>query len=334
MKILQQRPLLPSADKIEPYLRRIDENRYYSNSGPLVLEFEKRLSGKFGAPCITTISCTSGLTACLLALNLPERSFVACPSWTFVATAAAIVAAGHIPYFVDVSNSWIANFNRNIKISASIIVSPFGCPVDITTCDFLAEDSGCKIIIDAAAGFDSASAGKCPVVVSTHATKTFGTGEGGFVMCRDEDLLASIRSICNFGLPSVGYAGINGKMSEYAAAVGLAELDGWEAKRMKWLGVKSAYMEAFADYETPVFDLRWASNVFPICVPNAAQVVERMGMGRTWTPVHRMKAYEKYPRTSMEVTDKIAETTLLLPFSIDQTNEEIAYIKERLVEAL
>lgn len=332
MNILQQRPLLASASRIAPYLKRLDENRYYSNVGPLVLEFEKRLSEKFQTPCVTTSSATTGITACLLALNLPKGSLVACPSWTFVATAAAIISAGHIPYFVDADKkTWLMGTLPK-HISAAVFVLPFGSPVDFTLLDEYSDKV--SIIIDAAAGFDSVRSCKCPVVISTHATKTFGTGEGGIVLSPDESFLKAIRTISNFGLPDVKRIGINAKMSEYAAAVGLSELDWWEAKRVLWLGVKELYMETFAEFKSPIFDSRWASNVFPVTVTNASKVIERMGMGRLWTPVHKMYAYADYPRTVMTGTDELAETILLLPFSIDQTREEIAYIKTKLMEAL
>lgn len=334
MNILQQRPLLASAERIAPYLKRIDETRYYSNVGHLVKEFEQRISEKFKTPCVTTSSATTGITACLLAFNLPKGSLIACPSWTFVATAAAIIAASHVPYFVDVySDDWIpVALPRHV--SAAVIVSPFGIPVNTTALDTLSESSGIPIIIDAAAGFDSVKPGKCPVVISTHATKTFGTGEGGIVLSPDQGFLDKVRTISNFGLPEVKKVGLNAKMSEFSAAVGLAELDWWAVKRMLWLGVKELYMETFAGFTSPVFDISWASNVFPITVPNAAHALVRMGMGRAWNPVHRMPAYSDYPRTAMHVTDKLARTTLLLPFSIDQTREEVAYIKGKLCASL
>lgn len=334
MNIMQQRPLLAAAQRIVPYLKRIDENRYYSNVGPLAMEFEKRLSEKFKAPCVTTSSATSGITACLVILNLKKGSFVACPSWTFVATAAAIVAAGHVPYFCDTNEiTWEMEMSGKAKPSALVVVSPFGKPLS-PNWERLHEACGIPIIIDAAAGFDSVKVGKCPVVISTHATKVFGTGEGGIVLSPDKKFLDKVRTISNFGLPSVERMGINAKMSEYAAAVGLAELDWWEVKRALWLGVKEYYMETFAEFESPIFSTDWASNVFPITVPNAHKVVEKIGMGRTWKPVHNMPAYANYPRTDMTDTNKLADTTLLLPFSIDQTKEEIEFIKNKLMGAL
>lgn len=342
MKIALQRPLLPSADKILPYLRRIDAARYYSNVGPLVLEFEKRLAEIFGTNVVTTSSATSALTACLLTLNLPNGSFVATPSWSFVATAASIVAAGHIPYFTDIDpRTWITPYEKPHFMTAMLPVCPFGVPINVDAWDDYAEVTGVPVVIDAAAGFDTFSSlspvGKCPVVISTHATKVFGTGEGGIILSPHQD----VRSICNFGLSGCDLPGINAKMSEYHAAVGLASLDEWEEKRLRWLGVKHAYMEAFRNItrDTPIMDVRYASNVFPIRLSESVgPVIEKMNAAgvpcRSWTPVHRMKVYADYPRTAMPVTDALADTVMLLPFSIDQTSEEIDFIREKLVESM
>ena len=100
------RPLLPTSDKLVPYLRRLDESRTYSNFGELNAEYQERLGELFCAPCVTGSSATSLITATLMAYDLPKGSLVAMPSWTFPATAAAVVGAGHVPYFCDVDEEW------------------------------------------------------------------------------------------------------------------------------------------------------------------------------------------------------------------------------------
>ncbi len=88
---------------------------------------------------------------------------------------------------------------------------------------------------------------KTPVVLSLHATKVFGVGEGGVVLCRDAELVKACKRDLNFGFLGDRVAhtnGVNGKMSEYHAAVGLAELDGWPDKRTAFLRVTQAYANA------------------------------------------------------------------------------------------
>jgi dTDP-4-amino-4,6-dideoxygalactose transaminase len=292
------KPILPLADKILPYLKRIDEARYYSNFGELNAEYQNRLGELFGAPVVTGSSATSLITATLMSYDFPKGSTIAMPSWTFPATAAAVVSAGYVPYFMDVvSHTGILNNHTwPAKVKAMIVVAPLGAPVPIGYWDDFATEFKTPVVIDAAAGFDTFSTlrqpGNNPVVISTHATKVFGTGEGGFVSCHDTALLEKVRRITNFGLSpdrSIEYSGLNAKFDEYHAAIGLAELDGWPEKRHR-------YLEATAEH-----GLDYA----------VAQVGVMGGKeGRKGVyGCHIHKAYGIYPRTEMPVTDDLIENT-------------------------
>ena len=93
----------------------------------------------------------------------------------------------------------------------------------------------------------SGTLGSLPVMVSLHATKVFGVGEGGLILCRDSELLRRCGRALNFGFDGSRDAlttGFNGKMSEYHAAVGLAALDGWPQTRAAFLAVGEAYRQA------------------------------------------------------------------------------------------
>jgi dTDP-4-amino-4,6-dideoxygalactose transaminase len=295
------KPLLPTFDKLEPYLKRIDENRYYTNVGPLCLEYEKRLEGLFGAPCITGSSATSLLTATLMAYDLPRNSLVAMPSYTFPATAAAVVSAGLVPYFCDVNENGIMESYYD-KTKAIIIVAAFGYPVDFSTWELLHNTLRIPVIIDAAAGFDAFSTVckpvKCPVVISTHATKTFSTAEGGFVTCHDQPLLEKIRRITNFGLSPerrIEYTGLNAKFSEYHAAVGLASLDEWPEKRLKLLHAVKPYGLDYAITQIPV---------------RGQGVKGRYGC-------HFHDAYKNYPRTDLPITEVLIKNVGTVMIGID-----------------
>lgn len=340
MKIPYQRPLLPTADKIKPYLDRIDSNRYYSNVGPLVLEFEQRLAKLFGAPCVTASSATSALTACLLALDLPKGSFIACPSWTFVATPASIVAAGHIPYFVDVNRN--GELNTTKHCSAAVVVSPFGAPLDMQLWN--AVSSTLPVIIDAAAGFDAFSTickptGNIPVVISTHATKTMGTGEGGFMACKDEPFLKKVRNILNFGMNEkreIETCGLNGKMSEYHAAVGLAGLDEWPDKRKQWIQKKLWYGDDFMSDHIA----QSAIKAFTIPIKTSAKsIVEKLQAQGIEAKhglygCHTKDAFKNYPRTKLPITEDLIDKTVYLPFSVDMTEGEIQHVLKSFREIL
>ncbi len=295
------KPLLPSADRLMPYLKRIDEERYYTNFGPLCLEYESRLADLFGAPCITGSSATSLLTATLMAYDLPKGSFVAMPSWTFPATAAAVVSAGLVPYFFDcLGNGYAPLADAPSCVSAFLIVASFGGPIG--NMDGMTYFTDKPIIIDAAAGFDTFSTickpREIPIVISTHATKVFGTGEGGFVTCNDSALLEKIRRITNFGLTPdrrIEYTGLNAKFSEYHAAVGLAELDGWSSKRKLLLEKTRKYGIDYAITQVPV-----------------------RGEGRKGIyGCHNHAAYADYPRTSLPVTNDLIENVGVVTVGIE-----------------
>lgn len=251
------RPLLPTAAEILPWLHRIDAARVYSNWGPLNSLFEQRLSERFGAHAVTVASGTAGLVCSLLAV-CEERPHGLCllPSWTFVATAHAAAAAGLVPCFLDPDEaSWAitpegveqavdgllsrrcAPFRR---VSAVLVVAPFGRPIDVGSWDDFSARTGIPVVIDAAAAVDGLKVGRSPVVVSLHATKCLGIGEGGFVATRDGDLARRIKRAANFGFFGSRRAevpAINGKLSEYHAAVGLAALQAWPEQRERFLAV-------------------------------------------------------------------------------------------------
>ena len=211
------------------------------------------------------------------------------------------------------------------------------------------------MFIDAAAGFDTIkSSGTTLTVVSTHATKVFGTGEGGLVLSTYLPMIERIKCIINFGYTperDAFFIGLNAKMSEYHAAVGLAELDGWPEKREKWLAVKDYYEGLFADFDSPVSgkvlgadgapERGWASSQFPIVLDRpVVKVMERLGVlgiptRRVWGEgVHRLKAYEHFPRTELPVTEKLAGRTLFLPMACDMTRAEQELVAQKVEEAL
>src|SRR5262249_19336682 len=132
-------------------------------------------------------------------------------------------------------------------VGAVMPVAPFGRPIDGARWDAFRADTGVPVVIDAAAGFDSLIPGPTPAVVSLHATKVLGTGEGGFVVSTDAALVRRVRIASNFGIDpnrqSV-IAATNAKMSEYHAAVGHAALDEWSGTRSEWTAVAGAYRNA------------------------------------------------------------------------------------------
>ena len=123
-----------------------------------------------------------------------------------------------------------------------------------TGCDFRSR-TGIPVIMDAAAGFDTAVLSPIPTIVSLHATKALGCGEGGFVMSTDKELISRITGRSNFGFMSRREAmsvGTNAKMSEYHAAVGLSALDEWPKTRATLMKIAKNYRTRLSRSSIPL----------------------------------------------------------------------------------
>ena len=354
------RPLLPSAEKLLPYLRRIDESRYYSNYGPLSLELESRLTELLQLPA-GGLTCTSSGTVALIGAILGaagparhERRLALIPSFTFIATATAVERCGYQPYLVDVDDeSWMLDPDRLRdhpqlgRVGLVIPVAPFGRPVPQLGWKQFRAATGISVVIDGAASFaglagtGTAFLGDIPVALSFHATKAFATGEGGAVATTDVALARRVGQALNFGVDAARncvMASTNGKMSEYHAAVGLAELDEWPQKLGALRRVAERYrtlLEA-ADLGARIF-------VAPDVAPNyslfrcrdvdeATATIGRLqgaGIGtRLWygRGLGRQTYYLDLARDELAVTEHIASCLLGLPVAPDLRDADIAEV--------
>lgn len=345
------KPRLPFADEILPYLRRIDQSRWYSNGGPLVQEFEARLAPHAGDGAVATVAnATVGLTLALLTYDLPPGSLCMVPAWTFAATAHAIELAGLVPWIVDVdAESWALEPDAARQllseapgpVSAIMPVSPFGHPIDFAAWSSFRNETGVAVVIDAAAMFDTIQTGSVPAVVSLHATKVLGVGEGGFVVVNDPGFIQELQKRANFGFWGSREAtapSFNGKLSEYGAAVGLAALDTWKATRADFARVAAAYRDGFAEQSKVLlqegFGERWVSSTVIVAVEDAgaeavgrALAAQRIGTRRWWGGgLHRHGAFAKFPRGKTDRTEKLADNVIGLPCWRDLPNDKIEQI--------
>ena len=182
-------PDLPGAEAILPFLREIDAARWYTNFGPLAARFERQAALLAGGDqplhCVAAASGTLALECALRALELPTRSRVLVPAFTFPATALAVLNAGHVPVLADVDReSWtltpaLAETQLvQAKCVAVVPLAALGCPVDVAGFDLLAAARGIAVVVDGAGAFGLQSVGAAPVAFSLHATKPLGIGEG------------------------------------------------------------------------------------------------------------------------------------------------------------
>jgi dTDP-4-amino-4,6-dideoxygalactose transaminase len=353
------RPKLPDADALLPYLRQIDTNRWYSNFGPLVLAFELALAKRanIGVENLTTVTNgTLALTLALQTFKIPAGALCLMPSWTFTATPAAAQMAGLTPYFMDVDAhtqaldpEYVRAQLPSIKgaVGAIIVVAPFGAPVDTLAWDRFSDETGIPVIIDAAAAFDAVISGlmpigQSPIMVSLHATKALGIGEGALLLSRNEEWIATARMMSNFGFDLSRKSQercMNAKISEYAAAVGLAALDSWDARRAAWARVRDYYTQHLHGMELWL-DKNWVSSTCNVITSfNASDLVEALAANgietrRWWSGgCHTHPAYKALPcHEELVNTKRFGQSTLGLPCSIDMSTADLARICETLLQ--
>jgi dTDP-4-amino-4,6-dideoxygalactose transaminase len=345
------KPRLPSAEAILPYLRQIDASRWYSNGGPLNAMLQERLQSHTGARHVVCgANGTLGLALALLAQGVRRTSLCLVPAWTFAASAHAAMLAGLVPWLVDVDPKTHQLTPGAVKallpkapgpVGAVMPVMPFGSPMDAAAWDAFKAETGLAVVIDAAAGFDTVRASHVPTVVSLHATKVLGIGEGCLVASNDTALIERVVQLANFGFWNTREAlvpALNAKLSEYGAAVGLAAIADWPRTRADFVRVGNDYRRllpqaAGVEVQTG-FAQAWIASTVMVSLPagTMAQTLAALseagiGVRRWWGGgLHRHAAFATCPRTALPITDLLVETQLGLPCWPDLPDEQIGYI--------
>jgi dTDP-4-amino-4,6-dideoxygalactose transaminase len=359
------RPALPTVDKFSSYIAEIDQNRWYTNHGPLVERFEMGLARHFGVTAgqiVTSSNATVALSQTLRSFDIRPGSLCVMPSWTFAATAAAALWAGMEPYFLDVeAESWLITPER-IKalakkraIGAVIVVSAFGAPLDVKPWDEFTRETGIPVVIDAAAGFDSFTRQRIgevstPIAISLHATKVSGIGEGAAVIASDTKFISKIRAYGNFGFMGTREAlvpGFNAKMTEYSAAIGLAMLNEWPVRRAEWQLLTdhfAALVKTIPNLQcAPGFGEGWISSYGLIQLPAdlsaedfSGKLHERGIETRQWwgKGCHLQEAYCGYGHDHLRITDVLTRRVLGLPFWLGLQKTELEEIFSELTDLM
>ena len=237
-RITVTRPSLPPFDEFLPYLREIWDSGVITNNGPNHRRFEAELAEYLGVPYVSLFTNgTLALVAALQALRITGE--VITTPYTFVATSHALLWNELTPVFVDIDpktfNLDAAQVEKAItpKTSAIVPVHCYGRPCDVQGIESIADNYGLKVIYDAAHAFGVKLDGASVLnhgdlsILSFHATKVFNTFEGGAIISQDAKTKQRIDYLKNFGFAgetTVVAPGINGKMSEFGAALGLLQL--------------------------------------------------------------------------------------------------------------
>jgi len=355
------RTKLPRAQNLLPYLEMIDNSHIYSNYGPLVEELTHRLADYLGLEPDSVVLLSNATVAIEGAIinstnqekldkniDLGKEEIWYVPSFTFPATVHALLSSGKECAFTDIDDEW----NTIPSSEFGIEVLQFG---DTYIGGKANNKSNPQIyerkIIDAAGSFDACSniASKLNMrdglVISFHATKTFSTGEGGLFASKDKDWVQRVRQWSNFGLwgsREAKIAGTNAKMSEYAAAVGLAFFDEWVEYREKLRGIKHKAQNISASFElncSPSFKTEFISNYWVIELNDLEQKskfvehMESMGIEtREWWAkgCHSMPAFRSVKCGELTKTSDLVKKVVGLPMGIHLKNEDFTEIEKAL----
>lgn len=251
-------PFLPPLEEFVPYLQQIWANKILTNGGPFHQQLEDELCRYLGVKHISLFTnATIALVTALQSLRISGE--VITTPYSFVATSHSLLWNGIKPVFVDIDPVTL-NLNA-AKIEAAITpettailpVHCYGHPCDVEAIQRVADDYNLKVIYDAAHAFGVQDGSGSVLrhgdlsVLSFHATKVFNTFEGGAIISPDEKTKIRIDQLKNFGHvgeTTVVAAGINGKMSEFNAALGLLQLQYIDSSISHRKNIDQAYRQA------------------------------------------------------------------------------------------
>jgi len=252
-------PLLPPLEEFIPYLEQIWASKRLSNCGPFHHQLEAELAAYLGVEHLSLFA--NGTIALLTALQaLRIGGEVITTPYTFVATAHSLLWNNIKPVFVDIDPDTCNLDPQRIEeaitpaTTAILPVHCYGIPCDVERIQGIADTYGLKVIYDAAHAFGVKLNGQSILrhgdlaILSFHATKIFNTFEGGAIVCPDAKIKQRIDYLKNFGFANevtVVAPGINGKMNEVSAAMGLLQLKHIDRALATRAAIYQRYRQAF-----------------------------------------------------------------------------------------
>jgi dTDP-4-amino-4,6-dideoxygalactose transaminase len=253
-------PYLPPLEEVLPYLEEIWDSKVLTNGGQFHQRFETALRGRLGVPEISLFSNATIALVCALQ-ELRITGDVITTPYSFVATSHSLIWNGIRPIFVDIDPDTLNLDPDRIaaaitpQTTAILAVHCYGHPCDVRGIQEVADTYNLKVIYDAAHSF-GVEVGDGSVlnhgdlaVLSFHATKVFNTFEGGALVSRDPQAKRRIDRLKNFGHAgetTVVATGINGKMHEFSAAMGLVQLEHLDHVLERRRAVDALYRERLA----------------------------------------------------------------------------------------
>jgi dTDP-4-amino-4,6-dideoxygalactose transaminase len=279
--------------------------------GEYLEQFERLVAQATGrAWCVATSSGTASLHLALLAMEASATAFaLTTPSFTFCATANAIIQAGCTPHFVDIDpNTWIAD-------RAFVPVEALGNPC-----------TGPYGIVDAAASIGRGKIGGTLACLSFNGNKTITCGGGGAIVGDDPDLEEKLRELrypphFNYRMPNVN------------AAIGCAQMERLDELAFKKFRIYERYRAALENYlPGPDISARWLSGYMSNQRDYDILALRDQGIEARpfWTPLHLQDQWKEYPRDDLPVTEEIWQKIVTLPSSTTLTDEQ----QDRVIDAV
>ncbi|ODS40542.1 MAG: hypothetical protein A7315_02510 [Candidatus Altiarchaeales archaeon WOR_SM1_79] len=349
------KPNLPDLDGLLPDLRKIWESRMLTNNGHYHQKFEKALKDFLKARNVCLFA--NGTLALLTGIKAFELTGeVITTPYSFSATAHVIVWNNLTPVFVDIDPHTFSidpdKIRENItsKTSAILAVHVYGIPGALEEYQAIADEYGLKLIYDAAHAFnvkyngrDITSFGDMSML-SFHATKLFSTFEGGALIFKNNSLKPIIESLKNFAIINeevVDGVGINSKMNEFQALIGLHSLDIVSDEINKRKRVAQKYRNLLSKMggiellEIPK-NLEWNYSYFPILFTGSAAQKRRDDVYNTlrehniyarkyfYPLITKNPFYQRYQCSELIIAEDVSKRILCLPM-YGELKEETLY---------
>jgi dTDP-4-amino-4,6-dideoxygalactose transaminase len=363
-EIYVTRPSLPDFDNFTEKLKELWENKHLTNNGKFHQELEQKLAEFLGVQHISLFS--NGTLALMVGLQaLRITGEVITTPYSFVATTHSLHWNGIKPVFCDIREE-DGNLDPD-KIEALITpqttailpVHVYGNPCDNDKIQKIADTYGLKVIYDAAHAFGVEQDNDTILnwgdlsILSFHATKTYNTFEGGAIICKDAKTKQRIDYLKNFGFAGeeiVVAPGINAKMNEVSAIMGLLQLDLYEENRLKRQKLVDLYKSNFKTIEGIRFinsdkNIKENYSYFPIFIDknkfgkHRNDVYDLLKQNNIFARKYfyplisdfsTYRALKSASKENLPVANKMADEVLCLPLYAELENETI----ERIVKII
>jgi dTDP-4-amino-4,6-dideoxygalactose transaminase len=330
---------LPPLEQFMTQMQRVYANEWLTNRGELVRELEAKLSFYLALEDSQILITNNGTVPLQIALKLfgKEGEVITTP-FSYVATTSAIVWENCSPVFVDIHPKYLTIDETKIeaaitnKTTCILATHVFGNPCNVEAIEAIALKYNLKVIYDAAHCFGVKYKGKSIFeygdisTCSFHATKLFHTGEGGAIFCKDKTLYDKIYYSHNFGHdgPEAFHGlGINGKISELQAAMGLSVLPFMDQILKARQQQVSFYNEELDLRKAEKLEIRtdtsWNSSYYPILfkTEKALVAVQKKMNDQSIFPRRyfypSLNTLNYVPQQSCEISELISKQVLCLP---------------------